>query len=230
MEAETGEARKRCDGDLEIPSQPIEEKAAPSPRPPSMYATDMPRLDSINEMGGGSDKGIGEEQRKTKGKNKDTGGGKHIKGQKGMRIAAEDTDGVYTSGTAHEENWGIVKEQAKWEQEHYQNDWVWYPPEHKWVRSNPRKGRNVQEEDPWASASIAPTKGSCLCPEKDEMSLMNFGDYQDWAYGDIMREKPHCVSYICNESMESSAEQQQFQEWIALSEYESENQTVMSRK
>ena len=101
MEAETGEARKRCDGDLEIPSQPIEEKAAPSPRPPSMYATDMPRLDSINEMGGGSDKGIGEEQRKTKGKNKDTGGGKHIKGQKGMRIAADDTESVYTSGESH---------------------------------------------------------------------------------------------------------------------------------
>ena len=66
--------------------------------------------------------------------------------------------------------------------------------------------------------------------EKDESGLLNFGDYHDWAYGSILREKPHYASYICNGSMRSIPEQQQFQEWATLKEYEVGDQSRGWRK
>ena len=125
-----------------------------------------------------------------------------------------------------------MKEQEKWGRGYYQDDsrWGWYPPEHKYVRSSRKKARDVRENDPQASASVSPTIGSVTrgkdgrtCTGRDETSRANYGVYHDWADGDILKEKLHYVSYICNESMESSPSQQQFQEWMTLMEYEREN-------
>ena len=45
---------------------------------------------------------------------------------------------------------------------------------------------------------------------------MNFGEYNDWAYSEILREKPHYEAYICMESKESRGGNRQFQECAAL--------------
>ena len=144
--------------------------------------------------------------------------------------AADDAESVYTSGTSHGGNWGFAKEQERWKQEQHRNNWSWYPPEHKWVRSNRRRERNVQEDEPQSSTSLRPEQGSCVCPVKEETSLMNFGEYHDWAYGDILKVKPNYVSYICNESMDIDVGQQEFQDWITLREYETEKQAAICHK
>ena len=51
-------------------------------------------------------------------------------------------------------------------------------------------------------------------------SLIDFGEYHDWTYAEIIREKPHYAAYICMESKERSEERRQFQEWTTLKEYE----------
>ena len=55
---------------------------------------------------------------------------------------------------------------------------------------------------------------------KDGDSLLNFGDYSGWAYGDMLAWEPNYVAYICMGSKDSIEEPQQFQEWIALKNYE----------
>ena len=57
---------------------------------------------------------------------------------------------------------------------------------------------------------------------EDGDSLMNFGEYNDWQYSEILREKPNYASYICMWSNDSSEENRQFQEGAALKEYESQ--------
>ena len=47
---------------------------------------------------------------------------------------------------------------------------------------------------------------------KSEYSLMGFGKYRDWAYGEIMKNKPNYVTYLRQECMESSEGKQQFQQ------------------
>ena len=91
--------------------------------------------------------------------------------------------------------------------------------------------RENQDDEPAASASISPTIGSTPRGEagdrskvRDETSLLNFGTYRDWAYGEIMTHMPQYVTYICLESTESSPEQQQFPEWITLKAYDDENE------
>ena len=93
------------------------------------------------------------------------------------------------------------------------------------------KGREDQDDEPAASARIIPTIGNMPRGEtdgrakvKDEMSLMNFGAYHDWAYGEIMTTAPNYATHICHESIERSPEQQQFQEWIPLKAYDDENE------
>ena len=117
------------------------------------------------------------------------------------------------------------------ERENYNDNWIWYSPEHKWVKNNPRKGGEDHDGGPSASASISPTVGSVPRGEtgdrakvKDETSLLDFGSYRDWDYGEIMTNKPNYASYICHENMESSPEQPQFQEWITLKAYDDENE------
>ena len=52
------------------------------------------------------------------------GGGKSTKGYKGMQAAkTDDADSVYTSQTVRGGNWGIVKDQRKWERETDQQKW-----------------------------------------------------------------------------------------------------------
>ena len=124
----------------------------------------------------------------------------------------EDAYSVYESKSSRK-NWDIAKQQEKWELEYYQDDaqWIWYQPEYKYVRIIRKKGRDVQENEPRTSASISPTIGSVPMDEKEgpskgATSVLNFGDYHDWVYGEILGYKPRYVSYICNESMGGSSE------------------------
>ena len=55
---------------------------------------------------------------------------------------------------------------------------------------------------------------------EDGNSWVDFGEYHDWAYAEILSEKPHYEAYICMGSKEISEEQRQFQEWATLKEYE----------
>ena len=53
-----------------------------------------------------------------------------------------------------------------------------------------------------ASASVSPTVGSGQKDlksrqVKDGNSLVNFGEYHDWAYAEILRDKPNYAAYIC---------------------------------
>ena len=66
-------------------------------------------------------------------------------------------------------------------------------------------------------------------PRKNEINLLGFGKYHDWEYGEILTNKPNYVSYICQESFESSEEQQRFQQWVTLKTYESEKETMEER-
>ena len=116
------------------------------------------------------------------------------------------------------------------ERENYNDNWIWYSPEHKRAKRNPTKGREDHDDGPAASARISPTVGSVPRGETDdrsnvngETSLLNFGSYHDWTYGEIMTNVPNYATYICHESMESSPEQQ-FQEWITLKAYDDENE------
>ena len=172
-----------------------------------------------------------ERGRETKGKGDTKGGGKDIKGHKCKTAAqTEDSDSVYTSQTAQGKNWGLAKEQEKWEREQYHNsnNWSWYPPEHRWVRSNRRKGRDDQADEPRASEhqsddrKCANGRGRrAYVPRGDEGGLLNFGIYRDWAYGEILMYKPNYAPYIA----ESRPAQQQFQEWATPKAYENEGQS-----
>ena len=63
-------------------------------------------------------------------------------------------------------------------------------------------------------------------PRRNETSLLGFGKYHDWAYGEILTNKPNYVTYIFQESFESSEEQQRLQEWVTLKTFESEKETT----
>ena len=59
-----------------------------------------------------------------------------------------------------------------------------------------------------------------------EHSLLGFGNYHDWAYGGIMTNKPNYVTYISQESFDSSDAQHRFHEWATLKKFESEKETM----
>ena len=61
--------------------------------------------------------------------------------------------------------------------------------------------------------------GDKYIPSKCGSSLMNFGEYHDWAYGEIHRDRPQYEAYICMESKDSSDERRQFREWATLKVY-----------
>ena len=55
---------------------------------------------------------------------------------------------------------------------------------------------------------------------------MNFGDFHDWAYGEIMANGPNYATFICQESFGVSQEQQRCQEWVALKTFGNERETL----
>ena len=57
-------------------------------------------------------------------------------------------------------------------------------------------------------------------------SLLRFGEYHDWAYGEIVTHKPNYVVYVCAESGEGNEARKQFQEWARLKEYIISNETL----
>ena len=108
------------ESDQRIPGPPKCAKAQPSPRPPSTYTKDRPRLasrlDSIKEMmtDVGSEKEKGKSNGCRKGKGDSKGGGKSANRYKGMKSAkTDDADSVYTNQTVRGKKWGIAKDQRK---------------------------------------------------------------------------------------------------------------------
>ena len=55
-----------------------------------------------------------------------------------------------------------------------------------------------------------------------ETSMLGFGKYHDWAYEQILTNKPNYVTYIFQESIAGSEEQHRFQERATLKTHESE--------
>ena len=153
-----------------VPRPPVKPQSAkpPPPTPPSTYANDKLRLESISETTEkGKSKGKGKEQGKQKGRTESKGLGKwrgqSIKGKKGTPAAqTDDTKSVYKSYTTQEKNWGPLKQKEAWEKECYQNDdrWEWCTPDHKEVWISRKKESPAGEDDPMASASGSPTLGS----------------------------------------------------------------------
>ena len=134
-----------------------------------------------------------------------------------------------TQAIEQEKNWGTMKHQEEWEKDCYQNDarWECCPSGHKEVWICRKKERHVEDDDPMASAGVSPALGSeqegrMSCQAKDGSSLVNFGEYNDWAYADILKDNPKDAAYICMESKDSSESHRQFQEWDTLKEYESQ--------
>ena len=113
---------------------PPQSSKPPPPKPPSTYANDKPRLESISETAEkGTSKGKGKEQGKAKGKSGTavgTEGGKCSTGTQGETANIE-----YTSYTARERNWGTLKQKEEWGKRFRQDAsrWEWSSREHKYV-------------------------------------------------------------------------------------------------
>ena len=121
---------------------------------------------------------------------------------------------------------GVLESGWEWCSYGYKNFWI-----------SRKKARPVDESDPMASASVSSTAGSVQKAEmssqaKGGNSLMNFGEYKDWAYAAIPRGKPNCASYICTESADSSEAHRQFRECAALKEdeYQADGRVCNSRR
>ena len=86
---------------------PPQSAKPPPPRPPSTYANDKPRLESISETADkGTSNGKGKEKGQPKGKNDAKGVGKSTKGKKGSMVTQrEETKSEYTIYTDQEKNW-----------------------------------------------------------------------------------------------------------------------------
>ena len=54
--------------------------------------------------------------------------------------------------------------------------------------------------------------------ERGGGDLLGFGEYHDWAYGEIMTHRPNYVTYICSESGDESEAQKQFKGCVRLKE------------
>ena len=82
-------------------------------------------------------------------------------------------------------------------------------------KEQPAGGGDVQANEPRPSAIVSPTIGSVPRgkgedPAKGEAIPLNFGDYRDWASGEILRDKQRYDSYIYNDGAESRLGKQQF--------------------
>ena len=178
------------------------------------------------ELGKGKEKN----QKGSKGKEDTEGKGNYKEWQKKQ---SEDAESSYTNRTAYGENWGLAKDNQKWERDNYYDDWIQVKGQ--WRKNYNRKGRKGCEEESTLSVSppttwIGREEMSDQEPRRNETSLLGFGKYHDWAYGEILANKPNYATYICQESFESSEEQQSFQEWVTLKTFGSEKEAMEERK
>ena len=113
-EAPVEEKATDSDGQVRLPPQSA--KPPPPTKPPSTYANDKPRLDSISETAEkGTIKGIGKEQGKVKGKS-DTVAGK--KGSKCSTGAHDEARTVNTQATRRKQRTGERRNSKKnWERD-----------------------------------------------------------------------------------------------------------------
>ena len=176
------------------------------------------------------EKGKGKEQKGPKGKEDSKGKGKSKDGQKGAYAKQSDgAESSYTNQTAYEKDWGLAKDNQKWEREYYNEDWIQIRG--RWCKNYNRKGRRCYD-DGYAGSVSPPTtwigkeETSDQVRWRDETSMMKFGDYPDWAYGEILTSKPNYLTYIPRESFGGSEEHQRFQEWATLMTFGSEKETT----
>ena len=143
----------------------------------------------------------------------------------------EDAESSYTNQTAYEKYWGLAKDHHKWERGNYNDGWI--QVRGKWQKNYQRRGRKSYGDGPSSNVSVSPTiisvgRGelSNHVPCRDGESLMGFGDYHDWTYGDIMTNKPNYATYVCQESFGIILEHQKFQEWVTLKTFGNEQETM----
>ena len=123
------------------------------------------------------------------------------------RTQGEETKSGYTSYTAREKNWGAMKQKEEWGGRCRQDNsrWGWSYVERKYVQ---KPERYPEEYGRKPSVGYTPNGGGRELEERRGSILLNFGDYHDWAYGEILR--GDYVSYICTESGECSEERSHF--------------------
>ena len=66
---------------------------------------------------------------------------------------SEDAESNYTNQTAYEKDWGLAKDDRKWERGNYNDDWIQIRG--KWYKNYNRRGRKSYEEGPSASVSVS---------------------------------------------------------------------------
>ena len=139
----------------------------------------------------------------TEGKGKEDTKGKGGGNKEWQKEQSDDAESSYTNQTAYGEDWGLVKDNQKRERDNYYDDWIQIKG--KSCKNYNRKGRKSYEEGPEVSVSppatwIGEEETRSQAPWSDETSLVKFGNYPDWAYGDILTNKPNYATYIWQES------------------------------
>ena len=134
------------------------ESAKPPPQPPSTFGSDR-REAEVEHRGKDS---------MQKGQKKGKSGAWQPKGGKPLAQVEEDYDrrSQYTTQTAREREWGLLKRQEEWEHERYQAPNNWELSSGAW-RWKPQKGKG----------------GACK-------KTLGFGEYSDRIYGGGLTPKP----------------------------------------
>ena len=55
--------------------------------------------------------------------------------------------------------------------------------------------------------------------EECSATLLGFGEFKDWIYGEILTDKPRYVSHLWTENDRSSPGKKMFADWLKLTEY-----------
>ena len=103
-----------------------------------------------------------------------------------------------------------MKDYQKWERGNCYDGWVLIKG--KLYKNYNRKGRKDYEEGHSVSVSppttwVGEEETYSQSPWMDGISLVKFGNYTDWTYGEILTKNPNYASYIRQESFGSSEEQ-----------------------
>ena len=146
----------------------------------------------------------------------------------------DDAESSYTTRTAQEKNWGLAKANRKWEIEKDNGNWIQLPGGQWGKNYNRTVGRGDQKFKVANTKSPNTWKGEEKNGEEESRtsgrSLLVFGEYHDWTYGQIMKAMPNYVTHICQECEASREEQEQFQQWVTLMTFESEKEAEVARK
>ena len=194
---EAGEEKKETEEGVGQERHPPPKSAKPPPpvKPPSTYGDDKPRLEIINEAPEkGNGKGRGKDQGKSKGTNDPKGRGEQKKGktgQTGKQVGDNKSD--YTSYTTREKNYGPLKVWGG-NNDGDSSNWEWWGPEHKYVYTSRAQERQPERSDQSFisfKTEGAPEEAGLGKLTKRGDSMLDFGEYSNWAYGEIVALKPN---------------------------------------